>query len=1213
MLVARRPLWNGRGLRFCRREEEPVRRAWIPLLLVCLCVGSAAGEDATPTATDPVAEAVKTLLATKDEAVAARIAAEEHPDPWLVFDALVAGGHVDQARWLAAAAKGLHVERIREYARRHRSLEAEPTAARALDAALAAATPAKALRALPDIDEKPITILRIRIESERGTRLRDSGKMREASEGFDRAAQGARRIGWRHAASRAYYTGGSVLFRMAAYREALKRFEKRLAIERSLDSKMGQGRTHFGIALCFSVLGKPDQAAEHLDKAETLAAASGDRYYLAKVHGERALAGARSIDCSASLKAYRAMADSLKQTNAEDYPHRFRPEPIRVLRSLIGALVNCASMSAKTKDDEGADAFGREALSAARATKNRRLIDSTAADVARLDGARHSAASRLLEALASYRRAAQLYERTGARSDHADVLRRMSRVTGTLGDHPRSLEYATKAEATLREIGERRELCRALRDKATALRNLVRYDESEREIKTALQIAEELREPQLQIDCLLEWARLLTWRAQYSRALDLRHRALRIHEAHRAQTDATWILSSLAGTMLRMGDAEKALKLLEQARRTAEAQGTVFDANSLERTRADCLMDLGEWKEALAIYEALTPIYERQGDRAALAGVLMQLAAIYRWQGRHDETIRCLDRATGLYVAIGYPGAEVNARVAKANALVYAKGPEDALDSALHAYELAELYGRPGAIGLACACLARLHVRRKAFDEAMRYAREGCRVVGSFALDRAEHEQAVIRSDVLGSSHIWGLVAALAAKDVPAVFEFVERGRATALVATLGGREALRNARVSAELRSQEETARAATSLAYRQYDAARRRNAPMKELKSLREELQKARDRQWDVVMEVQRATREQADLAYPDIPELEDVQAALDPDTALVSYASTPTRLVALVVTSAGVRAVGLAKDEAADDILQYAVENRSDVRAQEAARDLLIKPLKLPQELRRLLIVPERQIAHLPLATLDETRTLSLVPSATAWLMLRETRRAPGSKVLAIGDPSYADRPPPSSTAAGVLRGDSLSPLPETRAEVEAIGDTKLLGKAASETGVRKALTETDHWRAIHLACHGLVDETLPTRSALALTHDAENDGFLHANEILAEVQFSSDLVVLSACETGRGRVFRGEGLIGLSRSFMLAGSPRVIASLWKVDDAATKALMTKFYELWHPRGEDKQPRGLPAAEALREAQRFVAGHEKWKDPHYWAAWVLWGLPD
>ena len=107
----------------------------------------------------------------------------------------------------------------------------------------------------------------------------------------------------------------------------------------------------------------------------------------------------------------------------------------------------------------------------------------------------------------------------------------------------------------------------------------------------------------------------------------------------------------------------------------------------------------------------------------------------------------------------------------------------------------------------------------------------------------------------------------------------------------------------------------------------------------------------------------------------------------------------------------------------------------------------------------------------------------------------------------------------------------------------------------------------------------------------------------------MRLPADLVVLSACDTARGRIVRGEGIVGLTRAFMFAGAPRVICSLWKVDDEATSALMMRFYELWIPK-DGKQ--GLPTAEALREAQAFVRAQPKWKHPFFWAAWVLWGLP-
>ena len=185
----------------------------------------------------------------------------------------------------------------------------------------------------------------------------------------------------------------------------------------------------------------------------------------------------------------------------------------------------------------------------------------------------------------------------------------------------------------------------------------------------------------------------------------------------------------------------------------------------------------------------------------------------------------------------------------------------------------------------------------------------------------------------------------------------------------------------------------------------------------------------------------------------------------------------------------------------------------------------------------------------------------------------------------------------------------PLPGTREEVKALGTQALLGADASEAGFRVAVAKRPRWRAVHFACHGLVDPERPMLSSLALTASGDDDGFLTALDVF-RMKIPADLVVLSACETGKGKIVKGEGIVGLTRAFMFAGAPRVIVSLWKVDDQATRALMTKFYELWNPKDGSK---GLATAASLKRAQEFVASQEKWKHPYYWAAWVLWGLPD
>ena len=103
--------------------------------------------------------------------------------------------------------------------------------------------------------------------------------------------------------------------------------------------------------------------------------------------------------------------------------------------------------------------------------------------------------------------------------------------------------------------------------------------------------------------------------------------------------------------------------------------------------------------------------------------------------------------------------------------------------------------------------------------------------------------------------------------------------------------------------------------------------------------------------------------------------------------------------------------------------------------------------------------------------------------------------------------------------------------------------------------------------------------------------------------------AELVVLSVDRSAHGAARAGEGRRGLPEAFLMAGARQVLASLWHVDDEATRALMVKFYELWNP----KEGKGAGAAAALSAAKDFVRKQERWKHPRYWAGWVLYGLPD
>jgi CHAT domain-containing protein len=160
-----------------------------------------------------------------------------------------------------------------------------------------------------------------------------------------------------------------------------------------------------------------------------------------------------------------------------------------------------------------------------------------------------------------------------------------------------------------------------------------------------------------------------------------------------------------------------------------------------------------------------------------------------------------------------------------------------------------------------------------------------------------------------------------------------------------------------------------------------------------------------------------------------------------------------------------------------------------------------------------------------------------------------------------------------------------------------------KASRATATSSALSQ---YRIIHFATHGVVDFEHPDLSGVVLSMVDENgqpqDGYLRLHDIY-NLNLPADLVVLSACQTGVGKQIKGEGLIALTRGFMYAGASRVVASLWKVDDAATAQLMAEFYKQMFSDG-------LKPAAALRAAQLNLSHQKRWRSPYYWAGFVLQG---
>lgn len=273
-------------------------------------------------------------------------------------------------------------------------------------------------------------------------------------------------------------------------------------------------------------------------------------------------------------------------------------------------------------------------------------------------------------------------------------------------------------------------------------------------------------------------------------------------------------------------------------------------------------------------------------------------------------------------------------------------------------------------------------------------------------------------------------------------------------------------------------------------------------------------------------------------------------------------------------------------------------------------------------RIIVVPDGNLHLLPFDSfigrdgrnLLESHVVSYAPSATAFYLLRTS---PASKettrpLLAVGGVPVDRKPTPPKQYATrslfTLEARNIDRLPQTGAEVQAIsqlfvGGTVLLrGKGATEAAFKSQPLE--NFRILHFAVHGFSDKNFPERTALLLASDNASieDGLLQDREI-RDLRLSADLVTLSACDTGVGRLQGQEGISNLVRSFFLAGARSVVASLWQVDDSSTGVLMKRFYS-YLAESEDK-------GNALRRAKLdLIRQYKQDAWPYFWAGFTLHG---
>jgi len=299
---------------------------------------------------------------------------------------------------------------------------------------------------------------------------------------------------------------------------------------------------------------------------------------------------------------------------------------------------------------------------------------------------------------------------------------------------------------------------------------------------------------------------------------------------------------------------------------------------------------------------------------------------------------------------------------------------------------------------------------------------------------------------------------------------------------------------------------------------------------------------------------------------------------------------------------------------------LENR-DAGYRERARrlyDLLLLPVEEQTRLgKRVCIIPDGILWRLPFHALIARngrhvieRTPVFYAASMRTLALAAAMRASGEglgELLALGDPKVSAQA--AAQAVAFRRDARVGALPDALREVETIrrlypvGAAKVLvGEAASEAAFKR---DAAGYRVLHVATHGLFDERAPMYSALLLSApaDGSEDGFLEAREI-ANLSLHSNVAILSACDTARGRDGAGEGLIGMSWALQVAGCPTAIVSQWKAASAPTARLMIAFHR--------HLLTGASKSQALRRASMELMRTPKYAHPFYWAPFVLVGAP-
>ncbi len=851
--------------------------------------------------------------------------------------------------------------------------------------------------------------------------------------------------------------------------------------------------------------------------------------------------------------------------------------------------------------------------------------------------------SNFAQALEHYQKSLAMSEAIGDKAGITLTLNNIGNVHGMQGNYTAAIEQYQKSLAVSEARGEKSGIARTLNNIGLVHALQGNYAQALEHYQKSLTINEALGDKIGISNTLNNIGNVHYPQGNYAQALEYYQKSLALSEAIGDKAGSMRTLNNIGSVHNSQGNYALALEYYQKSIALSEAIGDKAGAGSPLHNIGNIYKSQGNYAQALEYYQKSLMQREAVGDKAGIASALNAIGDVHNYQGDYAQAREYYQKSLVQREALGDKAGVSSGLNDLGNVSRLQGNYAQALDFTDRATVLAKQFGYPvefyrarNEAGLSYRALNQLTAARQAFEEAIATTETlRAQVAGG------EQEQERFFEDKLDPYR--AMVELLVAENQSGeALAYAERAKARVLLDVLhSGRVNVNKAMNTAE---QERERGLNNQLVSLNTQITREKLRPQPDparLNDLKAQLQKAR-LDYEAFQIGLYAAHPELKAQRGEAQPLTVEQArALLPDTrsALLEYVVTDERtyLFALTVNAAGtttelkVYSMAIKGKELNDRVERFreTLAQGSPGFRQPARElyDLLLKPAAAQLQGRTsLVIVPDGTLWELPFQALQpdpnryviEDCAIAYAPSLTAlreMLKLRDGRKdsAGSPTLLAFGNPALGKQT--IARAKSALMDEKLDPLPEAERQVN--GMRQIYGPANSKVYIgaeareERAKAEAGSYRILHLATHGILNNSSPMYSHLVLAQaegDTNEDGLLEAWEIM-KLDLKADLTVLSACETARGRVGAGEGMIGLSWALFVAGCPTSVVSQWKVESASTTELMLEFHrqlksQLANPAG------GLSAARALREAALKLQRSSQYRHPFYWASFVVAG---